>query len=72
MRGRTYRSNVAVCGLSYSTDGQRYTDVGEAFGLREGYGLWTGAKFGLFAASEGSTAPSAAAGYADFKQFTVK
>lgn len=40
-----------VCHFSYSTDGKRYTLVGEAFTSREG--KWIGAKVGLF-----STAPN--------------
>ena len=54
----------AVCHFSYSTDGQKFIPLGQAFTAREG--RWIGAKVGLFSlASDAAKAP----GYADFDWF---
>ena len=57
----------AVCNFSFSTDGERFTPVGEPFNARPG--RWIGAKVGLFAVRTGQTREY---GYADFDWFRVE
>jgi beta-xylosidase len=57
----------AVCRFSYSTDGIKFSPVGDAFTAREG--KWIGAKVGIFAIGKGQTREM---GYADFDWFRVE
>jgi len=57
----------AVCTFSYSTDGAKFSPVGEPFNARQG--KWIGAKVGLFAVRTGQTRET---GYADFDWFRVE
>jgi beta-xylosidase len=54
----------AVCRFSYSSDGQKFTEIGESFKAREG--RWIGAKVGLFAVS---LTQAQQQGHADFDWF---
>jgi beta-xylosidase len=57
----------AVCAFSFSTDGDAFAPVGDAFQAKPG--RWIGATVGIFAAG---TAPAPEAGYADFDWFRVE
>ena len=56
-----------ICLFSYSTDGTRFTPIGEAFTAVPG--RWIGAKVGLFA---NRAAAGGESGYADFDWFRVE
>jgi beta-xylosidase len=56
-----------ICRFSFSTDGTRFTAIGEPFTAREG--KWIGAKVGLFAVG---TTPTREMGYADVDWFRVQ
>ena len=56
----------ALCNFSYSTDGTKFSPVGEPFTARQG--KWIGAKVGIFAVGTGQTRET---GYADFDWFRV-
>jgi beta-xylosidase len=56
----------AVCRFSYSTDGEKFTPIGEPFGAKKG--KWIGSKVGLFAIRKGSTYET---GYADIDWFRL-
>lgn len=60
-------SKNAVCNFEYSTDGVKFSSVGEPFTARAG--KWIGAKVGLFAVRTGQIRES---GYADFDWFRVQ
>ncbi len=60
-------ANGAVCRFSFSTDGAKFTTIGEPFKARQG--KWIGAKVGLFAVSGSQTREM---GYADVDWFRVK
>lgn len=60
-------SKNAVCKFSYSTDGTRFSPVGEPFIARQG--KWVGGKVGIFAVRTGQTRET---GYADFDWFRVQ
>lgn len=60
-------SKNAICNFEYSTDGVRFSSVGEPFTARAG--TWIGAKVGLFAVRTGQIRES---GYADFDWFRVQ
>ncbi|MEO6391711.1 MAG: family 43 glycosylhydrolase, partial [Pyrinomonadaceae bacterium] len=57
----------AICQFSYSTDGAKFTELGEPFTAKPG--RWIGAKVGIFALGTGKTGES---GYADFDWFRVE
>ncbi|SPE40262.1 putative beta-xylosidase [Candidatus Sulfopaludibacter sp. SbA3] len=56
----------AICHFSYSSDGEAFTEVGEAFPAKAG--RWIGAKMGLFAIG----GHSGEFGYGDFDWFRVE
>jgi beta-xylosidase len=56
-----------ICTFGFSTDGIKFTAIGEPFTAREG--RWIGAKVGLFAVG---TAPTREMGYADVDWFRVQ
>lgn len=60
-------SRTAVCNFEYSTDGLKFSPVGESFTARPG--RWIGAKVGLFAVRTGQIRE---VGYADFDWFRVE
>jgi len=60
-------SKNAVCKFSYSSDGTRFSLVGEPFTARPG--KWIGAKVGIFAVRTGQTRET---GFADFDWFRVQ
>jgi len=60
-------SRNAVCSFSYSSDGIKFSPVGEAFTARKG--KWIGARVGIFAVGPGKTREM---GYADFDWFRVE
>ena len=53
-----------VCRFSYSTDGRKFSELGESFKAREG--RWIGAKVGLFSLAQSSARRN---GYAEFDWF---
>lgn len=57
----------AVCSFGFSTDGTKFTAIGEQFTARQG--RWIGAKVGLFAVGGGQ---SREMGYADVDWFRVQ
>jgi len=57
----------ALCTFSYSTDGNVFSRIGEAFTAREG--LWIGAKVGLYCSRPKASNDS---GYADVDWFRVE
>lgn len=54
-------SKGGVCNFGFSTDGIKFSPIGEPFTARQG--RWIGAKVGLFAVRTGRTRET---GYADF------
>ena len=60
-------SRNAVCSFSYSSDGIKFSPVGEVFTARKG--KWIGARVGIFAVGPGKTREM---GYADFDWFRVE
>jgi beta-xylosidase len=60
-------SRNAMCNFEYSTDGLKFSPVGESFMARPG--KWIGAKVGLFAVSTGQIRE---VGYADFDWFRLE
>jgi beta-xylosidase len=64
---RVQVTSGAICLFSYSTDGERFAPLGEAFTAVPG--RWIGAKVGLFATRSASAGE---AGYADFDWFRVE
>ncbi len=56
----------AVCRFGYSTDGTKFSSIGEPFTARPG--KWIGAKIGIFAVGAGNVREL---GYADFDWFRV-
>ncbi len=72
MIGNTFYLRVrvtkdALSTFSYSTDGLKFTPLGEPFTARQG--LWIGAKVGIFAVGLGQRQEF---GYADFDWFRVE
>jgi beta-xylosidase len=57
----------ALCQFSYSTDGAKFTPIGELFTAKPG--RWIGAKVGVYALGTGKAGES---GYADFDWFRVE
>ena len=60
-------SGNAVCTFSFSTEGAKFSTLGEPFQARKG--RWIGAKVGIFAVRTGTTRET---GYADFDWFRVE
>ena len=60
-------ANDAVSNFSFSTDGVKFTPLGESFTARQG--RWIGAKVGIFAVGPGNVREF---GYADFDWFRVE
>jgi beta-xylosidase len=54
----------AQCTFSYSTDGENFKSLGEAFPARGAGGTWMGSRVGLFCIGEG--------GHADFDWFRIE
>ena len=65
--GEVGATGGALCRFAYRVSGGAWTEVGAPFEAREG--RWVGAKVGLFAVRP---AESAAGGYADFADFSVR
>lgn len=60
-------SEGAVCNFSYSSDGENFMPIGEAFTAKKG--KWIGAKVGLFCLTKGH---GQKAGYADYDWFRIE
>lgn len=60
-------SKGAVCRFSFSTDGAKFSSIGEPFSARQG--KWIGAKVGIFAVGAGHEREM---GFADFDWFRVQ
>lgn len=62
----TEESKKALTQFSYSTNGEKFTNIGETFQAREGG--WIGAKIGIFASRPADNYDS---GYSDFEWFRI-
>ncbi len=60
-------SNGAVCNFSYSSDGEKFTSIGESFTAQPG--RWIGAKVGLFCLANEKKQTT---GYVDYDWFRIE